>query len=117
MNEEDKMNTAINITTMEEIGDAENVVNINTDKLANVDDQTILNACTKLFDIDQERSDLNEKASDIRAELRTLGVPTAAFNAAYARFKKSEAKRAEQDAGYAKCCKAMGVSYQPGLFG
>ncbi len=117
MDDETMNNTAIHTTTLEEIEDPEKVVNINTDKLANVDDETIVKACNKLVDIDQARSDLNEQASDIRAELRTLGVPTASFNAAYARFKKSEAKRAEQDAGYAKCCRAMGVAYQPGLFG
>jgi hypothetical protein len=45
-----------------------------------------------------------------------LGIPSAAFNAAYARYKMGEAKRAELGPAIAKCFKALDAGYQPGLF-
>ena len=111
-----EQNTGISTTTADQVQDPANVVNINKDKLKNVDDQAIIDACKGMEDIDEQRSGLNEEAAGIRGKLKGLGVPTASFNAAYARYKKSEAKRLEQDAGYAKCCKAMGVEYQTDLW-
>jgi len=119
MAEDGEMNEqtqGISTTTTDQVEDPDKVVNINVDKLHNVDDQTIIDACKEMVEIDESRSGLNDSASNVRSRLRKLGVPTAAFNAAYARFKKTEKQRSEQDAGYAKCCKAMGVQYQDGLF-
>lgn len=109
-------NTAITPTTIDQIEDPEKVVNINQDKLKNVDDKKIVEACEKMQEIDDSRSNLNDKASEIRSELKALGIPTAAFNAAYARFNMGDKKRAEMDAAFAKCAKAMGAGYQTGLW-
>lgn len=109
-------NSGIGTTTADQVEHPENVVNINADKLKNVDDKTIVDACESMVSIDNQRANLNDQASEIRSRMKNLGVPTPSFNAAYARYKLSETKRLEQDAGYAKCCKAMGVSYQEGLF-
>lgn len=96
--------------------DPEKVTNINVDKLHNVDNQKIIDACKAMEGIDEERSNLNDQANEIRSSLKMLGIPSAAFNAAYARYKMGEAKRAELDAAYAKCANAMGVGFQAGLF-
>ncbi len=109
-------NTAISTTTTDQVPDPEKVVNINVDKLHNVDNQKIIDACEAMVAVDEKRETLNDEASTIRSGLKQLGVPTAAFNAAYARFKMGEKKRAELDAAYAKCANAMGVGFQAGLF-
>ena len=106
----------INPATSDQIADPDKIVAINRDKLANVDDKKIVEACEAMEEIDDERSNLNDKASEIRSSLKSLGIPTAAFNAAYSRFKMGEKKRAELDAGFAKCVKAMEIEYQAGLF-
>lgn len=117
--EGDDMNTqtaAISTTTTDQVEDTEKVVSINQDKLKNVDDKTIIEACEQMEDIDNQRANLNDQAGEIRSRLKNLGIPTASFNAAYQRYKKTEKQRAEMDAGYQKCCKAMGVWYQDQLF-
>ncbi len=93
------------------------VVLINQQKHASIDDAVIVKAFEDLAEVDKQRSDLNDDANNIRQKLKDLGLPPAAINAAYARFKKSDAARAKIDAAFAKCCKATGTSYQPGLFG
>lgn len=109
-------NAAITPTKTDQVADPQKVTNINIDKLHNVDDKKIVEACAAMEETDKERANLNDKASEIRSGLKMLGIPTAAFNAAYARYKMGEAKRAELDAGFAKCVKAMQVEYQAGLF-
>lgn len=113
---EDEPSPGISTTTTDQVPDPGKVVNINQDKLAKVKPKTIMDAVKELEEIDKQRESLNDQAQEIRSRMKNLGIPTAAFNAAYARYKKSPDKRAEQDAGYAKCCNAMGVGYQPGLF-
>ncbi len=109
-------NTAISTTTTDQVADPDKVVNINVDKLHNVDNQKIIDACEAMQLIDEKREGLNTDARAERDKLKQLGIPTAAFNAAYARFKMGEKKRAELDAAYAKCANAMGVGFQAGLF-
>ena len=99
------------------LNNPDNVVAINVDKLSSVDDDFIVEACEAMQQIELRRTELNEQAADIRRALSDIGIPPAAFNAGYARYKKTSNQRAAQDAGYAKVCKAMGVGYQPGLFG
>jgi hypothetical protein len=103
-------------TLAEHEGDVEKTVNANQDKLRSVDGQVILDAMEEMQAIDDSRGDLNSQASEIRARLKNLGIPAVAFNAAYGRYKQEPRKRAETDAGFAKCCDVMGVGYQSGLF-
>lgn len=114
---EDSNEQGISITKADEVQDIGNVVNINMDKLSKVKDSVITDACEALQNIDDERGELNARANEIRARLKNLGIPTQAFNAAYARYKLGEDKRAEMDAAFAKCANAMGVGYQSDLFG
>lgn len=114
--------TAIKPTELDKTGEgkkvnnAAEVVQINADKLKQVDDQKIVTACEEMKKIEASRKELNDKANEIRASLNDIGIPTAAFNAAFARYKKSESARAKQDAAYMKCCNAMNVGYQSELF-
>lgn len=112
----DSGNAAINLATVDEIGDPEKVTNINADKLKQVDDQKIIDACEAMVAINEERSNLNDQANEIRSGLKMLGIPSAAFNAAMARYNMGEHKRAELDAAISKCFKALNIGYQPGLF-
>ncbi|MEE9223069.1 MAG: hypothetical protein V3V40_06390 [Nitrosomonadaceae bacterium] len=113
---EDSSEQAISTTKADEVEDIGNVVNINKDKLAKVEDKVITGACASMEDIDKARSELNAKAGEIRARLNNLGIPSTAFNAAYARYKLGAEKRAENDAAFAKCCNAMDIGYQSDLF-
>lgn len=98
------------------IEDPSKIVAINQDKLKGVDDKKIVDAF-KVFDrIGEEREALNAEAADIRANLKKLGIPSKALNAAYQRYTVEERKRVEHDAAFAKCCNALGVGYQSGLF-
>ncbi len=106
---------AISATKIDEV-DGANVVNINKDKLLQVKDSEIVKACKALQKIDGEREEINARRSEIIARMKNLGIPTQAFNAAYARFKLGEEKRAEMDAAFAKCANAMGCGYQADLF-
>lgn len=109
--------TGISTTKADEVENIGNVVNINKDKLDKVENSVITDACGAMQNIDGDREELNAKASEIRARLKNLGIPTVSFNAAYARFKLGPEKRAELDAGFAKCCIALDVGYQSDLFG
>ncbi len=108
----------IKLVSPDEVGgDAEKALAVNIDKLKPIDDKLIIDCLNELLEVDAQRADLNEEAADIRARIKGVGIPIPAFNAAYARYKVKEDKRVKQDAGYGKCCSAMGVGYQPGLFG
>lgn len=106
----------IDTTTVDQVADPAKVIQINFDKLKNVDDKKIVEACEKMEDIDNQRTNLNDQASEVRSELKALGIPTAAFNASYARYKMGEKKRAELDSAFAKCCVALDIGYQTELF-
>ncbi len=108
------MNMTQKSNAKNELKEALNTANVF--KLRGVDDQVILDAMEEMIEIDDGRDELNTQASAVRARLKLLGIPAVAFNAAYGRFKLEERKRAETDAGYAKCCNAMGVGFQSGLF-
>lgn len=94
----------------------QNVFSLNLEKLSNIKDSVIVDACDDLLGIDDQRAELNAKANAIRATLKNLGIPTQAFNAAYARYKLDEDKRRQMDVAFAKCANAMGVGYQNDLF-
>lgn len=114
---EPEQTQGISTTKTDEVKHIENVVDINKDKLANVKDSEITRACKSMEKIDTERGELNAKAGEIRARLKNLGIPTDSFSAAYARYKLGPEKRAELDAGFAKCCNALDIAYQADLFG
>lgn len=114
---ENEENQALSTTTTDQVEDPEKVVNINKDKLANVKDSEITRACKAMEKIDTERGELTAKAGEIRARLKNLGIPTDSFSAAYARYKLGPEKRAQLDAGFAKCCHALDIAYQGDLFG
>ena len=115
---DDDMGTtqAITTTTTDDVDDPATVTYINQDKLHNVADKVIVEACEELAEIDEARAELNDRANLIRSNARKLGIPSVALNAAYARSKMDPKKRAEIDAAVAKCFKALDVAYQPGLF-
>ena len=96
--------------------DAEKADAINSDKLAQIDDKFIVEACEEMEAIDEQRQTLNDEASTIRSRLREAGILTAAFNAAYARYKMDSDKRQKMDAAFAKCANALDVGYTPDLF-
>ncbi len=114
--EPDTSTEGISTTQADEVQDIGNVVNINKDKLSQVDNKAITDACEEMQDIKGEREELNARAGEIRSRLKNLGIPPAAFNAAIARYELGEEKRAKNDAAFAKCCNAMDVGYQSDLF-
>ena len=107
---------SLSTTKVDEVQHPENVVNINKDKLTKVKNKEITKAFETFEEIDKERAELNARRGEVTARLRKLGIPTAALNSAYARYKMNDDKRAEGDAAFAKCCNAMGVGYQSDLF-
>lgn len=115
--EEKETTEGIKLATPDQFnGDFEKALAVNMDKLAAVNDQVIIDAIEGLTQIDEQRAELNEEANHIRATVKKAGIPIAALNAAYARSKTTDAYKARIDAAYAKCCKALGIGYQLGLF-
>ena len=78
--------------------------------------EAIREAFIEMAEIDNERDDINAKANEIRARMKNKGIPTAALNAAYKRYKMDEDKRESHDFAFALCCNSVGAGYQPGLF-